>query len=56
MYITMIERQAQGYRADEIIAKLTEHVYFMRVNNRVNPAGNHEATSRSRTPVDGGRN
>jgi hypothetical protein len=28
----------------------------MRVNNRVTPAGNHEATSRNRTPADGGRN
>jgi hypothetical protein len=28
----------------------------MRVNNRVTPPANHEATSRSRTPADGGRN
>jgi hypothetical protein len=36
MSITMIARQAQGMRAGEIIAKLAEDAYFMRVDNRVN--------------------
>jgi hypothetical protein len=50
--ITAIARQAQGIRAGEVIAKLAEDAYFMRVNNRVNqppPARNrdNEATSRS---------
>jgi hypothetical protein len=58
MSITAIARQAQGIRAGEIIAKLTEDAYFMRVDNRVNqppPARNrdNEATSRS---ADLGRN
>jgi hypothetical protein len=52
MLITAIARQAQGIRAGEVIAKLTEDTYFMRVDNRVNqppPARNcdNEATSRS---------
>jgi hypothetical protein len=52
MSITAIARQAQGIRAGEVIAKLAEDAYFMRVDNRVNqppPARNHdnEATSRS---------
>jgi hypothetical protein len=57
MSITTIARQAQGHHAGEIIAKLAEDAYFMRVDNRVAqvpPAGNHEATSRS--PADGGHN
>jgi hypothetical protein len=33
--ITTIARQAQGMRAGEVIAKLTEDAYFMRVDNRV---------------------
>jgi hypothetical protein len=58
MSITAIARQAQGIRAGEVIAKLAEDAYFMRVDNRVNqppPARNHdnEATSRS---ADVGRN
>jgi hypothetical protein len=58
MSITAIARQAQGIRAGEVIAKLAEDAYFMRVDNRVNqppPARNHdnEATSRS---ADLGRN
>jgi hypothetical protein len=58
MSITTIARQAQGIRAGEVIAKLAEDAYFMRVDNRVNqppPARNHdkEATSRS---ADLGRN
>jgi hypothetical protein len=58
MSITAIARQAQGIRAGEVIAKLAEDAYFMRVDNRVNqppPARNrdNEATSRS---ADIGRN
>jgi hypothetical protein len=52
MSISAIARQAQGIRAGEVIAKLAEDAYFMRVDNRVNqppPARNrdNEATSRS---------
>jgi hypothetical protein len=52
MSITAIARQAQGIRAGELIAKLPEDAYFMRVDNRVNqppPARqrDNEATSRS---------
>jgi hypothetical protein len=58
MSITAIARQAQGIRAGEVIAKLAEDAYFMRVDNKVNhppPARNrdNEATSHS---VDLGRN
>jgi hypothetical protein len=58
MSITAIARQAQGIRAGEVIAKLAEDAYFMRVDNRVNqppPTRNrdNEATSRS---ADLGRN
>jgi hypothetical protein len=35
MSITTIARQARGVRAGEVIAKLAEDAYFMRVNNRV---------------------
>jgi hypothetical protein len=58
MSITAIAHQAQGIHAGEVIAKLAEDAYFMRVDNRVNqppPARNcdNEATSRS---ADLGRN
>jgi hypothetical protein len=58
MSITAIARQAQGIHAGEVIAKLAEDAYFMRVDNRVNqppPVRNrdNEATSRS---ADLGRN
>jgi hypothetical protein len=58
MSITAIARQAQGIRTGEVIAKLAEAAYFMRVDNRVNqplPARNrdNEATGRS---ADLGRN
>jgi hypothetical protein len=58
MSIIAIARQAQGIRAGEVIAKLAEDAYFMRVDNRINqppPARNrdNEATSRS---ADLGRN
>jgi hypothetical protein len=60
--VSTIARQAQGIRAGEVIAKLAEDAYCMRVDNRVTQAPpprtreheNHEATSRS--PVDNGRN
>jgi hypothetical protein len=32
---TTIAWQAQGIHAGEVIAKLTENAYFMRVDNRV---------------------
>jgi hypothetical protein len=35
MSITTTARQAQGKRAEEVIAKLAEDAYFMRVDNRV---------------------
>jgi hypothetical protein len=60
MSITTITRQAQGMRAGEVIAKLAEDAYFMRVDNRVtqvppvrNRQQDNEATSRS---ADIGRN
>jgi hypothetical protein len=58
MSITAIACQAQEIRAGEVIAKLAEDAYFMRVDNRVNqppPARNrdNEVTSRS---ADLGRN
>jgi hypothetical protein len=58
MSITAIARQAQGIRAGEVMSKLAEDAYFMRVDNRVTqppPARNrdNEATSRS---ADLGRN
>jgi hypothetical protein len=62
MSITTIAHQAQGMRAGEIIAKLAEDAYFVRVDNRVaqvpplrtREPDNHEATSRSL--ADNGRN
>jgi hypothetical protein len=62
MSITTIARQAQGICAGEVIAKLAEETYFMRVDNRVtqvppvriHEVRHHEATSRG--PADGGRN
>jgi hypothetical protein len=35
MSITVIARQAQGIHAGEVIAKLADNAYFMRVDNRV---------------------
>jgi hypothetical protein len=61
MSITTTARQAQGMRAGEVIAKLAEDAYFMRVDNRVaqvppvrNRQPDNDATSRS--PADNGRN
>jgi hypothetical protein len=58
--ITTIARKAQGTRAGEVIAKLAEDAYFMRVDNRVsqvlpvrNRQQDNEVTSRS---ADMGRN
>jgi hypothetical protein len=45
MSITAIARQAQGIRAGEVIAKLAEDAYFMRVDNKVSqppPARNRD--------------
>jgi hypothetical protein len=45
MLITVIASQAQGIRAGEVIAKLTEGAYFMRVDSRVDqppPARNRD--------------
>jgi hypothetical protein len=58
MSITTIARQAQGMRAGQVITKLAEDAYFMRINTRVAqppPVRNrdNEATSRS---ADLGRN
>jgi hypothetical protein len=54
MSITTIACQAQGMRAGEVIAKLAEDAYFMRVDNRVtqvcpvrNRQQDNKATSRS---------
>jgi hypothetical protein len=54
MSITTIARQAKGMHAGEVIAKLAEDAYFMRVDNRVtqvplvrNREQDNEATSRS---------
>jgi hypothetical protein len=52
MSITAIARQAQGIRSGEVIAKLAEDAYFMRVDNRVTQPPlarnrDNEATSRS---------
>jgi uncharacterized membrane protein YgcG len=52
MSITAIARLAQGIRVGEVIAKLAEDAYFMRVDNRVNQPHrarqrDNEATSRS---------
>jgi hypothetical protein len=54
MSISMIAHQAQGVRAGEVIAKLAEDAYFMRVDNRITEPRHHKAASHS--PADGGRN
>jgi hypothetical protein len=60
MSIIMIAHQAQGMRAGQVITKLAEDAYFMRINNRVtqvppvrNRQHDNKATSRS---ADIGRN
>jgi hypothetical protein len=54
MFITTIARQAQGMRTGEVIVKLAENAYFMRVDNRVTQVpplrtreADHVVTSRS---------
>jgi hypothetical protein len=62
MSIITIARQAQGMRAGEVITKLAEDAYFMRVDNivaqvppiRTRQPDNNEATSCN--PADNGRN
>jgi hypothetical protein len=51
MSITTIARQAQGMRAREVIAKLAEDAYFMRVDNRVTqvPPPRQESPTRQRS-------
>jgi hypothetical protein len=61
MSITVIARQAQWMRAGEVITKLAEDAYFMRVYNRVaqvRPVRNrqHDNEATSRSPADNGRN
>jgi hypothetical protein len=48
MSITAIARKTQGMRAGEVIAKLAEDAYFMRVDNRVTqPPPRQEPRQRS---------
>jgi hypothetical protein len=51
MSITAIARQAQGMRAGEVIAKLAEDAYFMRVDNKVAqvPPPHQESPARQRS-------
>jgi hypothetical protein len=60
MSITMIARQAQGMRAGEVTAKLTEDAYFMRVHKRVTqvpPVRNRQQDNEDTSPsTDIGRN
>jgi hypothetical protein len=55
MSITTIARQAQRMRAGEIIAKLSEDAYFMRVDNRVTqvppPSGTASKTTKPQVVV-----
>jgi hypothetical protein len=46
MSITTIARQAQGMRAGEVIAKLAEDAYFMRVDNSHSSASPQNSRSR----------
>jgi hypothetical protein len=61
MSITMIARHAQGMHAGEVITKLPEDAYFMRVDNivtQVPPLRTREADheAKSCSPADNGRN
>jgi hypothetical protein len=52
--ITMIARQAHGMHAGEVIAKLAEDAYFMRVDNRVTqvpPSGIASKTTKTQAAV-----
>jgi hypothetical protein len=54
MSITTIARQAQGMHAGEVIAKLAEDAYFMRVDNRVTqvlPSGTASKTTKPQVAV-----
>jgi hypothetical protein len=54
MSITTIARQAQGIRAGEVITKLAEDAYFMRVDNRVSqvpPVRTHEVRNHKATTL-----
>jgi hypothetical protein len=54
MSVTTIARQAQGMRAGEVIAKLAEDAYFMRVDNRVTqvpPSGTASKTTKPQVAV-----
>jgi hypothetical protein len=54
MSITTIARQAQGMHAGQVIAKLAEDAYFMRVDNRVTqvpPSGTASMTTKPQVPV-----
>jgi hypothetical protein len=52
MSVTMIARQAQGMRAGQVIAKLAEDAYFMRVNTRVaQPPPSGTATTKQQVAV-----
>jgi hypothetical protein len=58
MSITTIACQAQGMRAGQVIAKLAEEAYFMRVNNRVTqvpPRQEQPTRQRSHKPQCGHR-
>jgi hypothetical protein len=50
MSITMIACQAQGMHAGEVIAKLAEDAYFMRVNNRVTQMPSSGTASKTTKP------
>jgi hypothetical protein len=55
MSITTIARQAQGMRAREVIAKLAEDAYFMRVDNRVTqvpPSGTASKTTKPQVAME----
>jgi hypothetical protein len=61
MSITTIARLAQGMRGGEVIAKLAEDAYFMRVDNRVAqvpPVRTRQSENKAtrRSPADNGRN
>jgi hypothetical protein len=56
MSITVITRQAQGIHAGEVIAKLEEDAYFMRVDNRVTqppPSRNRDNEAPTMVPREG---
>jgi hypothetical protein len=50
MSITAIAHQAQGMRAGEVITKLAEDAYFMRVDNRVTQVPSSGTASKTTKP------